>query len=123
MTYYTTTPPSPSSIAADLINAGSIVSGFGGMHDVIVHDEEYQAASAAIDKALKQLDSLFSSYVSTLKSISTNGTIEGQAARALETYADQAADVRKAISVIAGCHKRTGKAFLADVDETDQELF
>jgi hypothetical protein len=93
------------------------------MHDVIVYDEEYQSAAAAIDKALTQLDSLFSSYISTLKSISTNGTIEGQAAQALKTYAEQAVDVQKAISVIASCHQRTSKAFLADVDETDQDIF
>ena len=92
-------------------------------HDVIVYDEEHRASSAIIDNALQQLDELFANYVETLASLSSNGTIFGEAGEALQAYAEEAAAVQKAVSKIAAAHKRTSGCFLADVDEADQDLF
>lgn len=92
-------------------------------HDVIVYDEEYKAASQRVNRALVQLDQLFSNYVYTLNFLTSNGTIAGQTGEALKAYAEEAARVQRAIQKIASCHKKTSSCFLSDVDETDKELF
>lgn len=88
----------------------------------IVDNDEHKNASSTVSAALNQLDDLFSRYITALNSISIDGLVDGITGNALKTYAEQAANVKKAISVISLNHERDSFDFLASVDEADQEL-
>lgn len=88
----------------------------------IIDKDEHEKASSAVSAALEKLDGLFSRYITALNSISTDGLLNGITGDALKAYAEQAASVKKAISVISLNHEQDSIDFLTSVDEADQEL-
>ena len=88
----------------------------------IVFDEEHQAASSSVDSALECLDNLFARYITLMKRIFSEKVVMGMTGEALKAYTIQAMNVKKAISVIAECHRQASQCFLSDVDTTDQEV-
>ena len=87
-----------------------------------INDEEYISSTEIVNNAFTQLEDLFSRYLKELNSISTDKIVEGKTGDALQTYATQAAKVKKAISSIQINHEINNESFLTGVDTIDHEL-
>ena len=93
------------------------------MHDVIVCDEEFESASAAIQKACRKIDRIVSLYLLIMENACKTGVMAGETAEALKAYISYAAKLKDVADSIGEHHSTAKQYFLDAVDSADDYLY
>ena len=93
------------------------------MHDVIVVDEEFEAAESCVSQACAQLEDVIAIYLNIMSEAATQGTISGSVAEALRAFVGSAREMQTMIQNVRQQHSAASKGFLSAIDAADQFLY
>ncbi len=93
------------------------------MTDVIVIDEEFEAAATAATTAGNELNALITSYLAIMRHASTGGTVAGDAAEALRKLVAKAEALQNQFSRCSESFSAAVNSFLSAVDTADTYLY
>ena len=93
------------------------------MHDVLIVDEEFDAAAKAVSEVCGKIDALVGKYLDILNRCTVKEVMDGETAESLRAFADYAERLRNEAGKLASSHEAAKKNFLTQVDDTDSYLY